>query len=89
MKHLEKIVGINLLVMLIYSVVIRFSLPADERALGILIVSAWVVGLHVAVNLVISLVYVGDKQHLGKAWLLSTGIVLLVGFSTCLGNAML
>lgn len=29
------------------------------------------------------------RQHLGKAYLLSAGLVLLIGFSTCLGGAYL
>lgn len=89
MKHLGKIVGINLLILLGYSLLIRFTASAEQRSLGIMIESAFAVGLHVLISLVVGLISYSTNKDLGKAWLLTTGIVLLVGFSTCLGNASL
>ncbi|HMI61492.1 MAG TPA: hypothetical protein VK518_11295 [Puia sp.] len=55
-----------------------------------MILSAVAVGMHVLICLVAAGgSYSNKKKDLGKAWLLSAGIVLLVGFSTCLGNASL
>jgi len=92
MKPLKKIAGINLAVLFAYSVLIRVLNGGGEHggSMGILLMSAVVVGLHVLICLIVSAVTYGDKsKELGRAWLLSSGIVLLVGFSTCLGNASL
>jgi hypothetical protein len=93
MKALKKIAGINLAVLFAYSVLIRVLSGSGGKqgaAMGILIMSAFAVGLHVLICLVVSSIeYRFKDQGLGRAWLLSSGIVLLVGFSTCLGNANL
>ena len=88
MKSVSKITGVNLAIMLAYSLGIRFSYSSSERALGILITSAVVIGLHVLILLLISIVYYAGKQkEEGRAFLLSTGLVLLIGFSSCWANA--
>jgi hypothetical protein len=92
MKPLKKIAGINLAVLFTYSVLIHaFNRGGGQgAATGILIMSAFAVGLHVLICLIVTLIEYGNKaKELGRAWLLSSGIVLLVGFSTCLGNANL
>jgi len=93
MKSLKRIAGINLLVILVYSVLIRIMSMGgghNEEGLAVMILSAFAVGIHVITCLIASGVSYSDKKkEVGKAWLLSAGIVLLVGFSTCLGNAAL
>jgi hypothetical protein len=95
MKSLGRIALINILVILAYSSIIRLiawggSRGGNEAGLGIAIVSALVVGMHVLICLIgAGAYYSNKKKDLGKAWLLSAGVVLLVGFSTCLGNASL
>ena len=92
MKALKTIAGINILVILAYSALIRLLSVKEGRVdgLGMMILSAFAVGGHVLICLLVAGVYYSDKKKdLGKAWLLSAGIVLLVGFSTCLGNASL
>ena len=91
MKPLNKIAGINLLIMLLYSVVIRvISGGKGGGSMGILILSAFAVGIHVFICLIVAAkMNIEKKSGLGKAWLLSSGLVLLIGFSTCLGNAAL
>lgn len=87
MKSLKSIAGYNLLAILAYSVLIRLAAGGD---MGILIISAFAVGLHVVTALVISGFYASDKKkEEARAWLLTALLVLLVGFSTCLGNAAL
>lgn len=91
MNSFKKIVGINLLILLVYSLLIRFasmgSSPGDV-SMSIAIFSAFAVGAHVLVSLVISLAKFADNNREGgRAWLGATGLVLLVGFSVCLGNA--
>jgi hypothetical protein len=91
MTSLKKIAGVNLVILLIYSILIHvLSGGGRDASLGIMIMSAFVIGSHVIICLIITAATYGNKnKELGKAWLLSTGIVLLVGFSTCLGNAAL
>ena len=93
MKPLKKIAGINLLVLLAYSIIIRVLSSgggAQGGAAGILIMSAFAVGIHVIICLLVTgIEYANRSKETGRAWLLSSGIVLLVGFSTCLGNASL
>ena len=93
MKNVKTIVGINLLVILAYSILLRISVNNGHNpvaSFGILLGSAISVGVHVLVCLVIATItFSKEDGQLGKAWLLSSGIVLLVGFSACLGNAML
>ena len=93
MKSLLKIAGINLLVLLAYSIVIRLVYVGDgkhDASMGILIMSAFAVGIHVLACLIVTGAEFANKsKETGRAWLLSSGIVLLVGFSTCLGNASL
>jgi uncharacterized membrane protein len=91
MKPFKRIVGINLLGMFAYSALIRLvNFREKDHAMDILIMSAFAVGLHVLICGVVSgAFYARNKNELGKAWILSTGIVLLIGFSTCLGNASL
>jgi hypothetical protein len=92
MKSLKKIAGINLAVLFAYSIVIRLvnGGSGQDGAMGIVIMSAFAVGLQVVICLVVAAMHFGNKDRaLGRAWLLGSGIVLLVGFSTCLGNASL
>jgi hypothetical protein len=93
MKEVKKIAAVNPIILVIYSIIIRILVSTghnDGKLVGVLALSAVVNILHVFVNLVVMIVYYAKKNNsMGKAWLLSAGILLLVGFSTCLGNAML
>ena len=88
MNPLKKVAGYNLLAILLYSALIHFARTGDS--LSILIASAFVVGIHVVICIVISLGHFASaEKEQGRAWLLGAGIVLLVGFSVCLGNTSL
>jgi hypothetical protein len=91
MKHIKLIVGVNLVIILVYSVMIRFSnnYGHPPRGLELMIISARVTGLHVFANVIVGAVCMIKNEDMGKAWFLSAGIVSLVGFSACLGNAAL
>ncbi|HET6256615.1 MAG TPA: hypothetical protein VFE32_21250 [Puia sp.] len=94
MKEFMKIAGFNLLVLLGYSLAIRFlfmfSAKANDRSTGIALLSAFAVGVHVLEALVTMAgkFGTGDKA-VARAWLGAAGVVLVVGFSVCLGNASL
>ena len=88
MKSIGKIVGYNLLAILVYSLLIRIVVKGES--MGILVFSAFAVGLHVIASLFVAVAHFSDSNRAyGRAWLLSALVVLLVGFSTCLGNAAL
>jgi len=91
MKSLGRIALVNILVILAYSAIIRLMAGrGSEAGIGIAMLSAFAVGIHVVLCMIVAAVYYsGNKNNLGKAWILGAGIVLLVGFSTCLGNAAL
>lgn len=79
-------VGINLLVMVLYVVIFRFS-GINNQEMGGIIAAAFVIGFHVIICLVVSFVFVftPSYKHLAGIWLLSALAILLIGFSTCLG----
>ena len=88
MKSLKKIAGINLVLILVYSALIRLVIgTGNNQALGLMILSAFAIALHVLICVIVSAVH--KDKDMGKAWLLSAGIVLVIGFSVCLGNASL
>ena len=91
MKSLKKIAGGNLLAILIYSILIRFfSGTGRDATMAALVFCALAVTAHVAICLFITLLkYIDKDKESGRAWLLSSGIVLLAGFSACLGTAAL
>jgi len=68
-----KIVGYNMLVLLIYSVVCKIG----SRDLGALFMDAFLVGAHVLVCIIVA---AGKRSWM---WLLSALLVLIIGFSTC------
>jgi hypothetical protein len=94
MEQFKKIIGINLAILLIYTVIIQFIAhsQADQghNPLVLLILTMYALIAHVGVNLLISIFYFfkGNNDK-GKAFILSTIITLLVGFSACLGSTFL
>lgn len=89
MSSTSKITGINLAILLFYSLFIRFNSRGSEGALSILIFSAFAIAAHVFILLIIcAILYAGGQKDKGRAFLLSSGLVLLIGFSSCWANAM-
>ena len=88
MRSLKKIAGINLVLILVYSALIRLVYGAgNNTSLSRMIMSAYAIALHILICLVLAGVYFNKNKDMGKSWLLSAGIVLVIGFSVCLGNA--
>lgn len=90
MPEIKKVVGYNLLLLFMYSIAIHLNFTGYEYDRDILILgfSAFAVGIQVIINILISLINFssGNKVY-GKAFLLSSGFVLLIGYSLCIGNA--
>lgn len=90
MNYLLKILGVNLIVLIAYSLIIRGLSTKPYRNLNILMISAVLIILHILVNLIIGRVfYSKGEMEKGRVFMLSAGIVLLIGFSSCWGNASL
>lgn len=85
MKTLKSVGGINIIALLLYSISIRLVHPRDLlSAMGF---TAYAVGIHVLICVLLGLVFLVQKDNeFGRAWLQSAGLVLLIGFSVCLGN---
>jgi len=87
MGNLNKVVGVNLLILLVYTAIINFSITGSERSLGVALSMALIISFHVFVDVVVSIVFFSrKKKEQGKAFLLSAGLVLLIGFSACWGS---
>jgi len=90
MNNLGKIVGVNLLILFIYMLWIILSNAGPEAALGIVILAAMCIVVHVVLNFIIAIYYfIKGNKPTGKAFFLSAGLVLVIGFSSCLGSASL
>ena len=90
MNIIKKIAGINLIVLVAYTLLANLSFHGAERTLGVAIVMAYAVGLHVVICFLAMLYgFVNKNKPLGRAWLLTGGLVLVIGFSACLGSASL
>jgi hypothetical protein len=80
-KPQMKIVGINLLVMVVYTILCRIGSKNDGFIMVALLVVLHTVGCFIAC--MVSAI-VGRYKHLVGIWLLSALAVLLIGFSTCM-----
>jgi hypothetical protein len=79
-----KILAINLVLLFIYCTLIVVETQGPERELGVLILTAMFLVLHVGANSVISVLYfIRKRPDLGKTYLLSALLVGLIGFGTC------
>jgi hypothetical protein len=94
MKSFGKIAGINLAIVLAYSALARLLVSgtqgSNDRSMGLVLFSAFAVGAHVivCVGAMIGFFASGNGEK-GRSWLATAGLVLLIGFSVCLGNASL
>ncbi len=91
MKKLEKIAGINLLIMLGYAMVV-FALSGKDSHAGLVfsILYGLILAIHTFTLIVIAFVRVaGEKNTDAWAWLLSALIMLVIGFSSCYGGVFL
>jgi uncharacterized membrane protein YozB (DUF420 family) len=87
-----KVVGLNLLVLVAYTVLVHLSQGEREpyREVSIAILLAMILAVHtVGALLTGGILYWGrNNKPMGKAFFLSAGVVLLVGFSTCMGSGV-
>ena len=94
MSSTGKVVAINVGILLSYVVLVNASSGghsgSTEGVLGAMITLVALIILHVFANAVIATVLIAQKKKkLAQAFILSCGVVLLVGFATCYGSAAL
>lgn len=84
MEDIKKIAGINLMILVVYSALCTFS---DDPYLPLMLM-AFFVGMHTIVLFFISLYHFVRKENsLGRTFLLTTAVILVIGFSSCFGVA--
>ncbi|MEO0472906.1 MAG: hypothetical protein AAF206_25035 [Bacteroidota bacterium] len=85
MNSIKKVVGINLLVLLVYSVIIHL---ASSDGYSLLFLLAMAIAIQTGINFLISMAsFIGKQKEQGIAFIVATGVVLLVGFSSCFAGA--
>jgi len=90
MQGTGRIVGINLIILAIYTVITLgiFMNDSDQYAgMGYGIFMMILLGIQSLILLILSIVFfVKKNKERGKAFLISLFVVLLVGFSACFGG---
>lgn len=90
MQGTGRIVGINLLIMAVYTVLSFgiFIMDSDQyAAMGYGIFMMGLIGVHALVLLIMGIIFFVKKENnKGKIYLISLLVVLLVGFSACFGG---
>ena len=94
MEKTKKIVTINLIILVLLMSLMFFpslsTRGGGHNELGFAIGAMFVIGVQVLVNLIAAgYNWFKNKKELGKAYLLSMFIVLIIGFSACFGGASL
>ncbi len=84
MEDIKKIAGVNLVILVVYSALCTFSgdpyVPLVFMAFG--------VGMHTIILFFISLYHFVRKENaLGRTFLLTGALILVIGFSSCFGVA--
>jgi hypothetical protein len=91
MNSIKKVAGINLLILIAYTLLINLvgngGGGGGEAGLGVAILMMIAVILHVGVLLLAMLIFFLSKKNVeGRTFLLSALIILVIGFSACLGS---
>jgi uncharacterized membrane protein YozB (DUF420 family) len=92
MNSIKKVVGINLLILLAYTLLCNLvsNSNGNERGMEVAILMMVAVVIHVGILLLAMLIFFIRKNNAeGRTFLLSALIVLVIGFSACLGSTSL
>jgi len=80
MNFLKSIVGINLIILTVYTLLSTAIGGIGDGSL----ISCWIMGLQGFICIICSIIlFVKDDSKKGKSFLLSAGLVWLIGLSTC------
>lgn len=88
LKELTKIAGINLAVLLLYTLICYSASPHNNHDYSFLILMMMFIGAHAVVNAILAIIFFikGDSAK-GLAFLISIFVTLVIGFSACFGVA--
>jgi hypothetical protein len=87
---LKKVAGINLAILLIYTLIANATATGHERGLQVMVLLAMLIAVHTGIVFLISIIHFASKNKVaGRNFLLSALIVLVIGFSVCFGSASL
>ncbi|NET33014.1 MAG: hypothetical protein F6K19_13515 [Cyanothece sp. SIO1E1] len=90
MKGTGRIIGINLIILAIYAIIAAAVASQDKSGYagaGYGLFMMTLLAIHVGILLIMSIVFfVRKDKEKGKTYLISLFVVLLVGFSACLGG---
>ncbi|MBX2876735.1 MAG: hypothetical protein KTR30_31755 [Saprospiraceae bacterium] len=90
MKGTGRIIGINLIILAVYSIgslAISTQDQSQYESMGYGFIMLILLAIHVAILLIVGIVFFVKKdKEKGKAFLISLCVVLLIGFSACLGG---
>ncbi|NRB52802.1 MAG: hypothetical protein HRU41_34400 [Saprospiraceae bacterium] len=90
MKGTGRNIGINLIILAIYTIVSAAIVSQDHSGYagaGYGLIMMTLLAIHVAILLIIGIVFfVRKDREKGKMYLISFCVVLLVGFSACMGG---
>ncbi len=90
MKGTGRIIGINLIILAIYtigSIAISSQDQSQYESMGYGLIMMILIAVHVLILLIVGIVFfVRKEKEKGKAFLISLCVVLLIGFSACLGG---
>ena len=84
-KYLLIIIGLNILLIILISALVFYNGNRSGEAIGSLLAGIVLTFLGLCVQIIVGLIYLGNKRkkEIGKALLLSAGIILLIGLSIC------
>lgn len=93
MSKTGKLVGTNLLILLVYSLICAgsfFNSHDQYAGMGFGMLMMMMIGGHVLILMIISIVFFIKKDKArGRNFLISMFVVLLIGFSACFGGMTL
>jgi hypothetical protein len=89
MREVGKIVGINIAILIAYTIILGATDLMTGGNQGYFLFGLMILPvIHAAIDFVLAIVYlVIGRQERGLGFLLSVLVVPLIGFSTCLGGA--
>lgn len=90
MNDLKKTAGYNLLIMVAYTLLFSVLSTGNQWQMGFMILMAALISIQAGLNFIVSLIFFAKRDKVrGRNFLLSSLIVLVIGFSTCFGVASL
>ena len=87
MNDFKKVAGLNLLLLIVYTMLTNLLSSGQEKGIQVAILLMMFLIVHVGALLLAALYYfVRRNITAGRNFLLSSLIVLVIGFSACLGS---